>query len=437
MINRRHLLTGASLLAAERAMAQPMPPSWPIGNRHVPPGPTQVANAGGNAGPSFARDYRSGSLGAGATFNRASTALYTNATGTLVSATIDTPRFNYDPVTLQPRGLLLEDASTNIALQSSVGVAPWTGFTVSSGNPTATANNTTAPDGTTTATRIVYPAVSGAGVSSLWYQSIAVTATVYTFSVWLRGNVGGEQTYICVNPTRFSSPRLTLTTQWQRFTFTTPTLTAANWAFIIGTDLADATQTSTPAQTIYAWGAQVEALPNMSSHIPTTSASVTRARDIFSYPIASVTGFNNLAGSMVAVYTFDQVSNPSPGQGFMDINDTTGSNRWLFRSDGVGRIGFYELNTDGKPQLGSPVMSGPTPLVKGTVYKVGSTWPLCSLATNGVAYANAMDLWMHAPMTVMNVGSEFLGFGVMYGHILSLAIYPWTMNLAQLQQATT
>ena len=47
------------------------------------------------------------------TFTRASTATYTDATGTMQTANNDTPRWDYDPVSLQLRGLLLEDQRTN------------------------------------------------------------------------------------------------------------------------------------------------------------------------------------------------------------------------------------------------------------------------------------------------------------------------------------
>jgi hypothetical protein len=248
-----------------------------------------------------------GSLGVGAVFSRASSGWYANASGTLVSAAINTPRFDYDPVTLQLKGLLLEDTSTNLALQSeNLANAVWilaAGVVVA---PTPTANQIASPNGTVTATRIVYPAVTGAGAYSFICQGITATAASYAFSVWLKGNAGGEQIYLGAtnNVTWYSAPRITLTTQWQRFVFATPVLTAATWYPLIGTDLRDATQTSTPAQTIFAWGGQVE-LNFASSYIPTTTAAVTRAADVLSYPIASVTGFSTTQGSLAHEYIME------------------------------------------------------------------------------------------------------------------------------------
>lgn len=46
-------------------------------------------------------------------FNRASSGWCIDATGSLVEVAADTPRIDHDPVTLAPRGLLLEEARTN------------------------------------------------------------------------------------------------------------------------------------------------------------------------------------------------------------------------------------------------------------------------------------------------------------------------------------
>ena len=47
------------------------------------------------------------------TFTRASTGTYFDSTGTMQTAAINAPRWDYDPVTLQSRGLLSEDQRTN------------------------------------------------------------------------------------------------------------------------------------------------------------------------------------------------------------------------------------------------------------------------------------------------------------------------------------
>jgi hypothetical protein len=64
-------------------------------------------------------DFTLGTLDSRITFTRASAANYFNSSGALTSATTNTPRFDYDPVTLAPKGLLLEESRTNVLLNSA------------------------------------------------------------------------------------------------------------------------------------------------------------------------------------------------------------------------------------------------------------------------------------------------------------------------------
>jgi hypothetical protein len=60
-----------------------------------------------------------GSLDPRITFTRGSTATYFDVTGTMQTAATNTPRWDYDPVTHALRGLLIEEARTNVLLNSA------------------------------------------------------------------------------------------------------------------------------------------------------------------------------------------------------------------------------------------------------------------------------------------------------------------------------
>ena len=247
-----------------------------------------------------------GTLDPRITFTRASSATYTDASGVVQMAATNAPRWDYANGVL--RGLLIEEQRTNIALQSSTSVAPWQAFGTVVVAPTWTPNNAIAPDGTTTASRTVFPAVSGVNAASILFQTITLTAVPYVFSVYLKGNVGGEQVYIGANASPYARSLVTLTTQWQRFSVPI-TGTAANWNFKIGTDLSDAGQTTTAASTVYVWGAQVEQGAFPTSYIPTASVAVTRAADVASIsPANMVPWFAPSGGSWFA--EFDYTTNP-------------------------------------------------------------------------------------------------------------------------------
>lgn len=113
-------------------------------------------------------------------FSRASSATYFDASGTLQTASTNVPRFTYDPTTLQPLGLLIEESRTNYLLNSaapatqtvSLGTGTYILWVVGSGSCTAaagtavgtgfgTANSSTAVIFTLTTAGTVVFTVSG------------------------------------------------------------------------------------------------------------------------------------------------------------------------------------------------------------------------------------------------------------------------------------
>jgi hypothetical protein len=75
-------------------------------------------SAGGPV-PSLVLDFAgTGILDSRITFTRSTTATYTNNSGVLTSAAANVARFDYDPSTLAPLGLLIEEQRTNVLLNS-------------------------------------------------------------------------------------------------------------------------------------------------------------------------------------------------------------------------------------------------------------------------------------------------------------------------------
>lgn len=70
----------------------------------------------------IAQSYHPSGFGAGLIFARAGTATYIDAAGAMQVAAADQPRFDHDPLTLTPLGILIEGARTNLFLQSGAPV---------------------------------------------------------------------------------------------------------------------------------------------------------------------------------------------------------------------------------------------------------------------------------------------------------------------------
>lgn len=66
----------------------------------------------------LALDFMSGNLDSKVSFSRASSGTRVNSSGVIESVASNLPRFDYDPVTLAPKGLLIEEQRTNLVLNS-------------------------------------------------------------------------------------------------------------------------------------------------------------------------------------------------------------------------------------------------------------------------------------------------------------------------------
>lgn len=228
-------------------------------------------------------------------FTRASTATYYNSAGVLSTAASGVERFDYDPLTLDPKGFLIEEARTNITLQSgAIDNGSW-----AKANVTVTANTTVAPDGTTTAETVSASNTTGAyfvqnptfAANTILTRSIyakAGTANIIAFEQ----SVAGVITYTTFNLSTATvtgtGTGTTATIQevgkgWYRLT-ATRTFTVANDAnnkfgvIYVGDPLAPVV-----GATVFLWGAQTEVGPDASSYIPTTAASVTRDQELVTF----------------------------------------------------------------------------------------------------------------------------------------------------------
>jgi hypothetical protein len=333
-------------------------------------------------------------------------------------------RFDYDPATLAPKGILIEEQRVNLALYSQqFDNAAWV-----PSNITVTANAATSPDGTTNA-ELLTPS----STSALIYQSIVLTAASYTYSVWLRSgtgsnvslNISANGSGVTPNPT---STAITVTPQWQRFTLQLSGLAAAA-NIIIGSTTAG---TWPSGATIYAWGAQLEAGAFATSYIPTVASQVTRAADQCSI-VAPLFApwYNQTQGTIVS--TFSSFATGSSSRIVAELNDGTSNNRYTQVHNPAGSDRFLTFSG------GSAVVT--TLDYSAVGVNVISKWAGAYAAgnygasLNGAAALSATYGSVLAGVNLLAIGGSAGGVPL-NGHIRSIQYYPVRLADFQLQALT-
>jgi hypothetical protein len=246
------------------------------------------------------------------------------------------PRFDYDPVTRAARGLLVEEARTNLLTYSEqFDNAAWT-----KSSCTVTANQGTAPDGTNTLTLLQFSAQFGR-----LQQGSLTSGTVYTFSIWCRV-ASGTRVYSLYDALGNPLGSFTATTTLTRYsvTFTAPATS---------TLYAVQDRNAGPFVDTFIWGAQLEAGAFATTYIPTIASTVTRSADV-----ATITGslfsqwYNQSEGAVIADFaTFVPSASFNASTPIaMSINDNTTNNRIDIFNGGVTTYTRINIGVGGVSQ---------------------------------------------------------------------------------------
>lgn len=265
---------------------------------------------------SFSFNFTGGSLSSAITPSGGANGTTVNSSGLIASAT--TPRFYYDPLSLAADGLLVEAARTNVTLYSEQlqQAAAW-----SLNSCTVSADQIPAPDGNTTADKVISANATALTGPSNTFTS---TAAAWTWSVFVKQGSGIRYIQLLLsggasaNYANFDLLNGTVTAGtystaaitafpngWYRISMTfTPTAGAGQACYVIAVPASNSTRATSfvgdGAKYFYAWGAQMELGATASSYIATTSASVTRSADSLTFTIP--------AGVATLRYVFDDNS---------------------------------------------------------------------------------------------------------------------------------
>lgn len=401
------------------------------------------------------------------TVTRATTATYCNSSGLLATAAAGSARIDHDPVTRAVRGLLIEEARTNLLLRSEeFDNAAWskTGVTCAG----AAINARAGADGALTMDKLEEDTSSAAHYAKQGYVKTSSTEVqAYALSYWA---VAGERTWLRVvaQGNSGSAHRAGADFDLVNGIANSPVVagnydSALSWiepwggglfrcvlVFRINNDGqtevgshtlllqsggGSESYTGTTGSGLYVWGSQLEKGAFPSSYIPTTTAAVTRNADDILMASLSPWFEDEAAGTIVADYslpwTYSALDTSS--RRIVEINDGTGANRHLAYVTG-GKISSVTHVASVATAGGAGIQDQP---VRNVVGRIGWAWAVNDFARSidGSIVLTDTAGAVPATLTTCQLG---LGAGgsVLHGHLRRFRFYPRRVSNTELQQLT-
>lgn len=283
----------------------------------------------------------------------------------------------------QPRGLLQESGSTNMAPRSQE--LDNTGSWSLVGSASITANSTVAPDGTTTADTYV-EAGSTSAITKLGTQTI--TTGQYCFSGYFKrtnsdwimltissnntpargirgwfnianGYVGG--TAVVGTGWFTTSQTLTITNcgnGWYRCSISTSNTSDTSIGYQFQTASANLATTRNDigsgegvGSSVIGWGMQLESRSYPTSYIPTVGSSVTRSRDVLYLLNLNNIHYNYSEGTLVFAFETMFISTDTAAKGILSIDNSTGSDRHILYKTASSSSVRVEMENGGNNQM--------------------------------------------------------------------------------------
>lgn len=372
---------------------------------------------------------------------RAGTATRINGRGLVESVAANLARFDYDPITLALRGLLVEETRTNQVTYSEQcwDTAQW-------GVGSTLANFYTVTNSTDVAniyggTAGVAKFVAAASTAVLFLRkTVTLAASTYAASIYIYVPAQSGVTnwsFVCDAADTEQSATATSTTfgRWVRIeapAFTTAA-SRAFWDFNIFVNGA----TPSPGFTFYAMGAQIEAGAFHTSYIPTQAATVTRNIDRITMGGGNFTRgwYSATQGTLFAeASSFASTGN---GRRFVEISDGTTNNRQLIDISPLGPNRVFAA------AAGSTVLDGPDDTyTPGSVSRIAYAYATGNYAavSNGRAPITSASAAVPSGQNIIAFGSNHDGTttsgNALNGHLRRVIYWPTRLTNAQMQSMT-
>lgn len=395
------------------------------------------------------------------TFTRSSAAGRFNASGVFEMVPANQPRFDYDPATKVLRGMLIEEARTNLILQSSdFSHSSWGKNT---SNISITPNAAISPDGGLNASTVNdtgtgddYMAQSVAFNSLLRYSTSVhvrkTTDSLSTVGIWLFCSGGtSAQSSIGVLNTNTGTVisgggalvesvsygdywRLQVTTPADNGTGNSQIQIRIYPVFNLITDN-NANRRNDLTGSSVMWGCQVESGQFATSYIPTTTSQVTRAADA---PFVNQLSpwYNPVEGTLYVDYTPGYIGVGSTNAGVYMSSAAAADNVVTLR-DGPLKGTIYGLIALRAGSTESSLI-GATGVPVGTNLRAAMSFRAdgVSFSVNGGKAVTRGPITMPIP-TRMGVGTAPNAQQSSNGYVRAVRYYPRRMTDAELQALTT
>lgn len=397
---------------------------------------------GAQAGPSLILNFMGGALNSRITFARSSAGRYFNSSGTLVSASNDVARFDYEPVSKVIRGLLIEPARTNLATYSEdMSNATWS----ASGITGISTNAAVAPDGATTADQVNFNAndIFAYFLKPNYLTVINVGSSPSVVSFFVK-NVTSSVTTATVISTRSQSGGTYYTSA--RFLLGPPTAPSASfssgsncgiidvgngwyriWQVVTGVnsyaiEIKDNTGIIGTASLLF-WGWQVEAGNSVSSYIPTTTGSVARSADVVSISGTNFTSWYSASqGSIYAEAMRPTLIDSSGTASLATFSDNTANERMTIFNNGTGQTVDTTVTDGGVAQA---TLSPSGAITANSVIKYGFAYSANSFAAvrnDGTVVTDASGTL--PTVNRLYIGADATGGGQWNGWMRKIVYYP-------------
>ena len=354
------------------------------------------------------------------------------------------PRFDYNPVTLAPRGLLVEEQRTNLMLYSEqFDNGYW-----AVGGSTISANATTAPDGTSTADKLVEDTSTGnhrvlnntgvtvvSGATYAWtvYAKAAERTVVQLLNNNLQGAVfdltNGGVSGITAG---FSASATAFGNGWYRLSIVGPASSTTERLLVYLQSGGTNSYTGNGTSGAFIWGAQLEAGAFATSYIRTVASQVTRTADIATIAAPNFAPwYSQSQGTFVVETVTIKPTTVSTSGTAIDASDGGISNR--------NRITFDTASVSAITTVG-----GVTQSAISQNYTANAVEKLAyAFAANDFAFArNGGLVGTDTSGALPTVNQMFIGNAAgsasfLNGYMRRVTFYPTRLTNAQLQALTT